>query len=455
MLGNVTCLVLVAILMVLPALWNGYPFIYFDSQDYVTMSFVGDVVVWRTMPYAIFLGIARLFDTLFAAVAVQSIIVTCFLHEFVAAFILRRQRWVFVGASVLMVTLTGLPWAASQILADVFAGLPALGLAVLAFGERLSTPRRLFLVPLIAVAVSTHLSHVAVASGLLLCLMVLWVGSRRWTSAPRPRLALVATSVAAGVVLVPSIHKMATGEAFFSRAGRVLHLALFIQDGLAQRYLNRVCPDGSQLILCPYADALPETADAFLWATWASPIDKVGGWSALKGDAAVIVPNVIAAFPLDVAKAAALNTVRQLALVSLGDGLVPMGKDSLFPFSAVYRWYPADVPSFERARQQEKGGIDVTALNAVQRPIALLAQAGLPLLCFIGWRRGDRSGAGMALIMILALVGNAVVCGALSNPHDRYQNRIVWVAVLTVVILPLRWYQLKTRCKSAAVGQTG
>jgi hypothetical protein len=415
------------------------------------MSFVADIIVWRTMPYAVFLAIAQPFDTLFAIVVVQSLIVAWFLHEFVAAFIPCRQRLVFLGISALLVALTGLPWAASQVLADVFAGLPAVGLAVLAFGEGLSRPRRLLLVPLIAIAISTHLSHVAVASGLLLCLVVLRTASQKWTSLSRPMLDLVTPAVIAGVALVPVIHKLKTGEAFFSRGGNVLQLALFIQDGLAQRYLNRVCPEGAQLVLCPYAEALPGTADSFLWAPWASPIDELGGWSALNNDAAIIVPGVVAMFPLAAAKATALNTLRQLAMVGVGEGWVRMSKD--FHFAAVYRWYPSDVPSFEHARQQQNGDLDLSSLNALQQPIALIAQAGLPLLCLVGWHRRDRSGAGMALIMALALIGNAFVCGALSNPHDRYQNRIVWIAVLTGTVLPLRWYQSKSFSESAAVGK--
>lgn len=429
--------------MLIPALWNGYPIIYFDTEDYVNMSFDGNVVVWRTMPYATFLILARPFGTLFAAVVAQSLIVTWFLHEFVAAFIRRRQQSIFVGIALLIAALTGLPWVTSQILANVFAGLPALGLAVLAFGERLSAPRRALLGPLIAIAIATHMSHVAVASGLLLCLVLLWACARRWQGVPRPSLVLVASAVVGGVILVPIIHKIATGEAFFSRAGRVLQLALLVQDGLAQRYLNLVCPEQPQLVLCPYADQLPRTADAFLWAPWESPIGKIGDWSALKPDADIIVPNAVMTFPMDAAKAAAMNTIQQLASVSLGDGLVSMGKDTFSPFRALYKWYPKDVQVFEQARQQV-GGLDLAGLDGIQRPIALFFQAILPFLCVIAWRRRDRNGAGMAFIMCLALLGNAFVCGALSNPHDRYQNRIVWIAVLTCLVLPVRWFQLKT-----------
>lgn len=34
------------------------------------------------------------------------------------------------------------------------------------------------------------------------------------------------------------------------------------------------------------------------------------------------------------------------------------------------------------------------------------------------------------MYLLTALAGNAFICGALSNPHDRYQSRMVWIAVL-------------------------
>jgi len=36
--------------------------------------------------------------------------------------------------------------------------------------------------------------------------------------------------------------------------------------------------------------------------------------------------------------------------------------------------------------------------------------------------------------IFLGLLGNAAVCGALSNPHDRYQSRIVWIAPFALAL---------------------
>ena len=68
-----------------------------------------------------------------------------------------------------------------------------------------------------------------------------------------------------------------------------------------------------------------------------------------------------------------------------------------------------------------------------------LGSEGLPLvLLVVAWRRRDRTTTGLALLVAAAILGNAFVCGALSNPHDRYQNRVVWLALFTAVVGAVR-----------------
>jgi hypothetical protein len=33
----------------------------------------------------------------------------------------------------------------------------------------------------------------------------------------------------------------------------------------------------------------------------------------------------------------------------------------------------------------------------------------------------------LAAFVLIALIGNAVICGVLSNPQGRYQDRIIWI----------------------------
>lgn len=68
--------------------------------------------------------------------------------------------------------------------------------------------------------------------------------------------------------------------------------------------------------------------------------------------------------------------------------------------------------------------------NLVHVPVALLSVLGLLPAAIWSWRNGRPDLAALALFVFLALLGNAFICGALSNPHDRYQSRLVWLAPL-------------------------
>jgi hypothetical protein len=44
----------------------------------------------------------------------------------------------------------------------------------------------------------------------------------------------------------------------------------------------------------------------------------------------------------------------------------------------------------------------------------------------------------LAATIALALLANGFICGALANPHDRYGARLIWLAPLVLLLVPLR-----------------
>lgn len=437
---RVLSVLLVAVLLLSPALWNGYPLVYFDTEDYVEISFTWQPIIYRIMSYGAFVAIARPFETLWVVVWVQAFMMAWLLHEAVWAWVGRWRPQVYVAIGSLLALFTGLPWVVSQVMADMFAGMAILGIAVLAFGDTLPRWRRVILIPLTAIAISVHMSHIAVAVGLVLVLAGLWVGGRLSLRMPRPRLTMVALAVALGIATVPAIHLAATGRAFFTESGQVLQLALFVQDGLAKKYLDEVCPLEAELKLCAHKEELPWTADEFLWGE--TPFDDVGGWKAMHDEAGVIVRGAIRLFPMEVARAMVNNTIMQMDLIAAGEDLVPM---SWHYVKTELKRYPRDFRAFRFAMQQRHDGISFEAINKLQVPLAQAAQIAVLGLLFFAWRRRDRIAVGVLVVVVTALIGNAFVCGALSNPHDRYQNRIVWLALFTSVIAAIRLDQRFTK----------
>jgi len=424
---------LVLLLLLAPALWNGYPLIYFDSEDYVEMAFSHQPIVWRTMTYAMLCSLARWTGTLWSMPVLHALLTAWVLHEAVTGFVSRARPVVLVAVGLALAGLTGLPWVASQVLADVFAGVSILGIATLAFGEGLPRWRRRLLGGVTAVAICVHMSHVAVAAGLLLVLWLIAGLARLIRRMPRPRLTVATCSIVAGILAVPATHYVLTGRAVFTEAGQVLQLALFIQNGVAKAYLDEVCPQGAALKLCEHKDELPRTADEFLWGD--SPFDEMGGWRAMHDEAGVIVSDAIRRFPLKVLSAAFENTIEQFESIESGEDLVPMTWHFV---KTELSHFPDEFRAFRFARQQRRPALDFTAQNDVQVPVNVAAELALLVVLVVAWRRRDRSSCGLALVVLIALIGNAVVCGAISNPHDRYQNRVVWLALFAVTIGAVR-----------------
>ena len=430
---HVLTFVLVVALLMGPAIWNGFPLIYYDSEDYVEMAFTFQPIVWRIMTYGMMCEVARLFGTLWAMPLLHAIMVTWVLHEAVMGFIGRWRHIVFLGVGLALVLFTGLPWVSSQVLADVFAGTSVLGVAFLAFGEGQQRWRRVALTVITALSICVHMSHVAVAAGLLIVLCVMWGLSRVLRRMPRPRLGLTATAIITGILLVPVTHYFTMGRFVFTESGQVLQLALFVQNGVAKKYLDEVCPTGVELAMCDHKDELPRTADEFLWGD--SPFDEMGGWKAMHDEAGVIVSGAIRRFPLEVLGAATDNFIEQIDSIDSGEDLVPMTWHFV---KTVLRRYPDEFKEFRFARQQRRPALNFEALNDFQIPINEAAEMVTLLLLVVAWRRRDRTTTGLAMVVTAAIIGNAFVCGALSNPHDRYQNRVVWLALFTSVVGAVR-----------------
>jgi hypothetical protein len=110
-------------------------------------------------------------------------------------------------------------------------------------------------------------------------------------------------------------------------------------------------------------------------------------------------------------------------------------------YAIIEHYTPQLAPAMHAARQQH-GGIGFTGINRLHYPIALLSMALLPLIVLAARRKWVTADIGqLAAVAALALLANAFICGALSNPHDRYGARMVWLATLAVALALVRVYE--------------
>jgi hypothetical protein len=207
---------------------------------------------------------------------------------------------------------------------------------------------------------------------------------------------------------------------------------------LAKKTLDRLCPDPT-LTLCAVKDRLPPTANDFLWGD-SEAFERVGGWLASKAEADRIIAASVRFFPADHLSSAVKLSVQQLASYATGDGLESQAE----PWGLIADKFPHDLASYTAARQQT-GGLSMARINRVHLPLATAALCLLPVLGWLTWKKNlSREAIGLLLIGV-ALLTNAIVCGVLSNPVDRYQSRLVWLAVFALGLAAARAYRFKER----------
>src|SRR5580700_11250459 len=420
------------LILLSPALWNGLPLLEYDTGGYLARRFEGYLVPSRSTTYGLFLSAGWPLD--FWPIVILQALATVW----IIGLLLRTHRLhpiVLPAITAALALTTALPWLASALLTDIFAGLAVLALHALVWhGDRIARRERYALVLFIAFAGSTHSATFAVLLGLGVAALSL--SSLNAKLVPRAGLvpATAALALSAGMLL--GANYIVSRTIAWTPGGYGLAFGRMLQDGIVTRYLDDHCPD-AQLKLCPYRNQLPLDADTFLWGK--SVFNTLGRFTGLGDEMRTIVLGSLRDYPAMQAETALRATARQLVEVATGEGIVTT---LWHTYGIIERYTPSVVPAMQAARQQH-GEIGFAAINMIDVPVAWAAMALLPVLLLLGIYSAEFADLGwFAATLMLALLGNAVVCGVISDPHDRYGARIVWTAVFAIALAVARAYAL-------------
>jgi hypothetical protein len=428
-------------MLLAPALWNGFPIVFFDTGGYVGRVIEMTLAPGRSFFYGIFLWMTSLgWWTLWGPVAIQALFTIWLIHLMLRCHRLPAGPVATTLISAVLSLATGISWYTAQLMPDVLVSLVVIALWLLGFRwQKLVRAERFLLIAIALLGMLSHMSCMALGIGLALVVLFAKVAVNRWNWSLSVRALPPVATVAAAMILMPLLHLALVGKPVYTPGGPAFIFGRLVQDGTAQRYLAEHCPIPG-VKLCALQDRLPNTADDFLWGN--SPFNEIGGWGGADAELTHLVNACFKTYPGAVAWHSLLFTVRQMVMVATGDGLDEFHDCTRGVFSILP---PPVTRQFNEARQQQE---DITqplfdALNLVHVPVAQLSMLGLLLV--IGWglhaRRHDL--AGVAVFTLLALLGNAFICGALSNPHDRYQSRLVWLATLIVAMTMVSWWQAR------------
>ncbi|PIT04988.1 hypothetical protein TSA1_32800 [Bradyrhizobium nitroreducens] len=416
-------------LMIAPAFWNGYPLLQWDTGGYLARWYEGYLVPSRSTVFGLYLHLGES-SGFWINLAIQSL-ATLWLLQLTLRVLGLMQTFRFVAICLSLILSTALPWLASMLLTDIFAGLSVLSLFLLIVGaSRTSTLEKIALFVFTAFAAATHSATLGVLLGL--CVAGWMARPFLKQRLPLAGLAQASLTIVAGSLMLLSANYALSGKLAWTPGGYGVAFGRMMQDGIVARYLSDHCPR-ERFKLCPYRNELPATADEFLWGN--SMFNTLGRFDGLNDEMGTIVVESLKDYPAWQAGAALRAMGQQLLHVATGEGT-----NGWIPhtYGIIERYVPSQVAPMRAARQQH-WDINFDDVNWLHVPVALASM--LALVALLGHALANRRLDDLTLLaatVTLALLGNAFICGVISGPHDRYGARMVWVATFVVLMAAAR-----------------
>ena len=419
----------IPILLVAPAIWNGYALLQYDTGGYLARWYEGYLVPSRSTVFGLYLHFGE-GSSFWINLGVQAL-ATFWILQLTLRVLGMGEPLRLLGIGVALVLTTTLPFLTSMLLTDIYAGLSVLALYVLVLhGGRISRIEKCALFAFIAFCAATHSATMAMLLGLCCLGFIAWLFLRG--RVPGAGLLQGLLSLVAGAGMLVSANFALSGELAWTPGGYGVAFGRMMQDGIVAQYLRDHCPR-EKLKLCPYRNELPATADQFLWGD--SMFDTLGRFKGLNDEMRTIVLGSLKEYPAWQMQAALAAVASQLTMAATGEGT----NDWIgHTYGIIERYVPSHLKSM-RAAKQQRWHFDFTDINYLHMPVAL---ASILLLAAIfawrWWQRGFDDLTWLAATVVFALLGNAAICAVISGPHDRYGARMAWVATFVVLIAAIR-----------------
>ena len=422
-------LLLVTVFYLGIALWNGFPLVFYDTGGYLAEGLEGAFLAERSPVYSLLLFLTGGAFSLWLVVIVQAGLTAWLTAETACAELEDLSLAGFLVLSAGLMLATGIGWYTGQVEPDCMTALVVLGAYLLLFRATSFGPlRRSLIIATTGLAAASHPSHLGLIAGLLLVAGLLRLICRDLPMRIFPALSAFLLSL----VLIFASNYMLTRQIFLTRSAPSFIFARLMQDGIVKRLLDETCPQ-SGYRLCAYRNRLKTRADAWLWAP-DSFFRAEGGFRGDHSEESRIIADSMTRYPLLQIEAALTDTVKQFFMFKTGDGIESQ-EWILKP--EMQKMMPAQIPAYLAARQQS-GHFRFAGLNMIHVTVGFLSLLGLAMLLhrFVIRRRWDE--AALPGLVLVALIGNAIICGTFSNPHNRYQSRIIWLPSLVLALAQMR-----------------
>jgi hypothetical protein len=437
--GRVASVVLGALFLAWPALYNGFPLLFPDSMTYLDDGRIvaralflhrfSEYYGLRSFFYS--LGILPLHwnVTVWPVVALQCLLVAFVLWLVVRAVLPRHTVAHYLILVLLLSLFTSASWYSSLILPDILGATVYLSFALLVFArDTLSRAECIALYLIAWWGITSHATHFLLAAFLCVLLAVVLLVERRPLRRILKSVGEVAMILALAAAAQLWLHGYLYSHASLNGERPPFLMARVIADGPGRWYLEKNCGHLNWAI-CGHLKSLPDDSDNFLWAPdgiWQTGTDDSN--AQLVCEEMPLALATLRAYPRQQLSRFGGNFLLQLSRFGLYD--LDPSSWVLDDFDSVL---PAARARYLRSRQQ-RAIIPLEFFTTVQYGAVLASLGLLAIFLPLLGRRCPRRLVELGVVVACMVLANGLLTGALSKPEDRYECRLIWLLPLLAVL---------------------
>ena len=419
------------LLLMWPALYNGYPLVYSDTGTYLKTSIILEPPADRPVGYGFFIRAVTWEATTWTVVIAQAVIIYLLTLRAVKLFF-KRPLFLHFCIIFLLAFLSSLPWYTAQLMPDVFAGVVILTV-FLFFYDADTWTRRILYGFLLAFFTLFHYSFFPVVFLTATVVVMLKLRRLRTEKVFLFKYLSVLACLGAAVLFVMGYNYSERGKFQFSFSSNVFLVAKFTDGGVLSAYLKDNCGK-KDIIFCNYKDSMDITPMVFLWSPNLAFQREHMVWEEVNDRCGVIVHDVLstAKYRNMFLKEAVRATIAQLQENKIGSGMNSYGGIEGVPGNWINSDFEGEVHQYLNARQNHENMEDLT-INRYNQRILIVST----LLIFAGlcYRPVRKQLLPLLVVCLFGVLFNAFATAALANVYDRLQARVTWLLLFGAMLV--------------------
>lgn len=424
------------LLLIWPALANGFPLVYSDSGSYIASGFTNEVPIDRPIFYGLIVRHISLSFSLWLVIIFQAIMVYFFVHSFLMELKIKKNSlysFIFIATLSLF---TGLSNYTSQIMADIFGGLIILGLLTLFITEKIKI-KHYFLILFITYFTLTHSSYLLLIAGLSAILILV-----KYFKKNKANVFVLAYFIVVPFLVTALTNKIYYGKFELSRASNVFVISRMLESGVLKPYLEENC-DKKNYLICDKIDKLPQKGFEFLWTDSSPLYDSIcvqetwtNCWKEKDSAYKSIIKDILvnSKYRNIYIKNNLKDLVKQCYNFDIGV-LTPQKENS--PSYNEIKWhFKEEFPSYIKTNQYQET-LEFKTISSIQFYLVLLS---FILLFYIAYLLKKQY---LYLLLLLAILINNTIVVFLSTNLDRYASRLIWLIPFMLFAFVVYYFQQK------------